>query len=69
MFIEQYTCIRLFLDNDNAGRKITQELLASGKPYIDESNLYRQQKDLNDYVCHTMNSDHKSNVLKRELLR
>jgi hypothetical protein len=65
--IEQYPCIRLFLDNDNSGRKITQGVLASGKPYIDESNLYRQQKDLNDYLCNTMNPDHKSNTLKRDL--
>lgn len=47
---EKHERIHLYLDNDNAGRKCAQEIIKRnpGK-VVDESRLYRDFKDLNDW--------------------
>jgi hypothetical protein len=44
--------IHLYLDRDEAGLKHTNEALKWGKNYIDQSHLYKNHKDLNDYLVH-----------------
>lgn len=42
--------VSLFLDNDAAGKKATGQLQAAGIRIKDQSNLYRDVKDLNEYL-------------------
>lgn len=48
--LEQYHSVHLFLDRDKMGLAITQQLLQLGSRYKDESLLYSQYKDLNEYL-------------------
>ena len=51
-FLERHLTIHAFFDNDEAGRKATTELkrLCPNSTVIDRSNLYREHKDLNEYL-------------------
>lgn len=51
-FLEQHSTIQTFFDNDDAGRKATAELkrLCPNSTVIDRSHLYREHKDLNEYL-------------------
>ena len=46
---QQVSSIRIFLDNDDAGRRATQELIKAGFKVEDMTVYYRDFKDLNDY--------------------
>jgi hypothetical protein len=47
--IKEYDEVLLFLDNDEAGKKATAELIGSGlSKCIDMSTGYSEFKDLND---------------------
>jgi DNA primase len=48
--MEQHEIIRLWLDRDTTGRKYTKYALSLDHRYRDESDLYRQHKDLNDWL-------------------
>ena len=48
--IEKYSSIRLYLDRDNSGMKITKEALSISNKYIDESYKYKNHKDLNEFL-------------------
>jgi hypothetical protein len=48
--LEQYPCVKLYLDQDATGRKCTQQALGRGSKYHDESGLYAGHKDLNEYL-------------------
>lgn len=50
-FLEQHATIHAFFDNDDAGRKATADLkrLCPNSTVIDQSHLYREHKDLNEY--------------------
>ena len=48
--LEEYFSIHLYLDRDNKGLVITNEVLAKSKKYRDESLIYKNHKDLNDYL-------------------
>ena len=50
--MEEHGNIYLHLDRDNAGIKHTQDALQWSKKYIDKSSLYKDRKDLNDYLVH-----------------
>lgn len=43
--------VALYFDNDQAGRSLTQTVLSSGEKYTDESSLYNNYKDLNEWAC------------------
>ena len=45
----QASSIRTFLDNDDAGRRATQELIKTGFKVEDISRYYKDFKDLNEY--------------------
>jgi hypothetical protein len=49
-FLEQHNAIHLYLDNDKAGTKTTCYAKSLNEKYRDESSLYKNYKDLNDWV-------------------
>lgn len=51
-FLERHSTIHAFFDNDDTGRKATAELkrLCPNSTVIDRSHLYREHKDLNEYL-------------------
>ncbi|MEO8172584.1 MAG: toprim domain-containing protein [Sediminibacterium sp.] len=52
LLMEKHEQIRLYLDNDTAGKKCVQQLLGRSKNVSDESTLYKGYKDLNEWaVC------------------
>ena len=62
-FMENHNQINLYLDRDVSGLKCTQRALSMSSKYKDESTLYRNHKDFNDWV---MNN---SKPLKKKLGR
>jgi hypothetical protein len=48
--MEQHQVIRLWLDRDTTGTAYTKYALSLKKGYTDESGLYSQHKDLNDWL-------------------
>lgn len=48
--LEQYQSIRMFVDNDPAGRNCVQAATIIGLPVTDESSSYKNYKDLNDFL-------------------
>ena len=46
--MENYNRIQLFLDRDESGIECTRRALLWSKKFVDESNRYRQFKDLNE---------------------
>lgn len=49
-FLETYTSINLFLDNDTAGQNCSRKALMRNHKYADQSTLYTGYKDLNDWL-------------------
>lgn len=49
-FMEQHKIIKLYLDRDKTGQKYSQYALSLSNKYKDESCLYKQHKDLNDWI-------------------
>jgi hypothetical protein len=52
LYMEVHDKIRLFLDGDSSGIKWTEKAMGWSKKYVDESNLYKGYKDLNDWTQH-----------------
>jgi len=50
LLMEKYKSIHLYLDHDNAGRKYTNLALKRSLQFKDESKLYKQYKDINDWL-------------------
>lgn len=48
--MESYDKILLYMDNDKAGKNLTTYALTLDPKYSDESILYRNHKDLNDWL-------------------
>lgn len=49
-FMEQHEHIRLYLDHDKTGQNFTRYAVSLSKKYKDESQLYKNYKDLNDWI-------------------
>jgi DNA primase len=49
-FMEQHEQIKLYLDNDKTGQNYSRYALSLSSKYKDESHLYKNHKDLNDWV-------------------
>ncbi len=49
-FLSKHTQIYAYLDNDEGGRSAMQTLKKTGFPVTDCSNLYANDKDLNDFL-------------------
>ncbi len=50
LLMEKHRSIHLYLDHDNAGRKCTSLALKRSPNFKDESKLYKDYKDLNDWM-------------------
>lgn len=50
--MEGYVRVRLYLDNDTAGQNCSRMALARSDRFVDESSLYTNYKDLNDWLRH-----------------
>lgn len=48
--LEKYPSIHLYLDRDKKGLAVTSEVLAVSQKYRDESLIYKNRKDLNEYL-------------------
>lgn len=60
-FMEQHEGIHLFFDRDSTGQKVTQYALSLSRQYRDESHLYKNYKDLNDWMVN-IGKVHKRNL-------
>lgn len=49
-FMETHKQIRLYLDRDTTGINCTQRALSMSSKYKDESTLYKNHKDFNDWI-------------------
>lgn len=61
--LKNYSEINLFLDNDNAGMKCRNEILQSFPNAKDCSEIYENQKDLNEYLIDKKNDISKAGSL------
>lgn len=48
--LDKYSLIKLYLDNDAAGKNCTNQILSKHQNAIDKSSLFSGHKDLNDWV-------------------
>jgi len=51
-YIPKYDLVNLYLDNDKPGKNTTKYLTENHKNIIDQSNIYKNHKDLNDLLCY-----------------
>ena len=51
-FMEGYTGIELYLDNDSTGKRATKNLIKHSKNCKDRSGLYMGFKDMNEWLIH-----------------
>lgn len=49
-FMEQHDLIKLYLDQDKSGQNCSRYAMSLSNKYKDESHLYKNYKDLNDWV-------------------
>lgn len=52
--MESYPSIRLYMDNNTAGLKFSAEACSISKAYTNESALYKNHEDLNDFLCNKL---------------
>ncbi len=52
-FMEQHETVKLYLDRDTTGQKYRQYALSLSKKYKDESSLYNNYKDLNEWLVNS----------------
>lgn len=48
--MEENQKVYMYLDRDEAGMKYTHTALKGNTKYVDRSDLYKDHKDLNDYL-------------------
>lgn len=65
--LDEYASVHLYLDRDNRGIAVTQEILALGNKYQDKSNLYKDHKDLNEYLTNEHPGQRQSPRIGRRL--
>ncbi|MBF4488212.1 toprim domain-containing protein [Flavobacterium sp. CSZ] len=65
-FMEKHKAVSLYLDRDEPGQKFTELALGWGSKYKDQSALYKDCKDLNEWMIKSEKSQKKqSSGLKR----
>lgn len=64
--LDQHPSIHLYLDRDNKGLTVTKEVVALGGKYQDESTIYNNYKDLNEFL---MNKNPEQRQSQRRGLR
>ena len=52
LLMEKHDHVHLYLDHDVAGRKCVEQALKRSIGYEDKSRLYKDYKDLNDWLMH-----------------
>jgi hypothetical protein len=52
LLMESFEEVRLFLDNNKAGQRVTAYALSLSSCYRDQSKLYDRYQDLNDYLVY-----------------
>jgi len=62
--MEKNDSVHLYLDRDNAGSKCTQNALGWNKKYIDQSHLYKNYKDLNEFLIQESKGQKQSRRLR-----
>jgi Toprim-like len=62
--MEQHEAINLHLDNDSAGQNFRQYALSLSSKYKDQSYLYLNHKDLNDWLMDSGNKQKKRSRLR-----
>lgn len=65
--MEKNERVYLYLDRDEAGMKNTQRALKWDTKYTDKSDLYKNHKDLNEYLVHQNQQQVQRAKLKRHL--
>jgi len=63
-FMEQHQSIHLYLDRDTTGKNYTRRALSLSHKYRDESRLYQNHKDFNDYLVN-LRKPQKRNLRQR----
>jgi DNA primase len=58
-FMEKHKAIRLYLDRDTTGQNCRRYALSLSSKYKDESSLYQNHKDFNDWVMNFGKSERK----------
>ena len=61
-FLEKHNAIHLYLDNDTCGINMTSYAKSLNQKYIDESHLYKNYKDLNDWTVNIGKGSQKRSV-------
>ncbi|HMJ70349.1 MAG TPA: toprim domain-containing protein [Cyclobacteriaceae bacterium] len=56
--IQTYKQVNLFLDNDNAGLEAKKNLAAKGIVFNDASRIYRDSKDVNEFLIKSQHQHH-----------
>ncbi|MCT1523863.1 toprim domain-containing protein [Sphingobacterium hotanense] len=64
-FMERHEAVRLYLDRDTAGQNYSRYALSLSEKYRDESHLYRNYKDFNDWAVNFGKSEKKQLKPKR----
>lgn len=67
LLMEKSRCVHLYLDNDTAGKACVVAALKRSRQYQDESHLYKDFKDLNDFLTGKKLLLQQSNSFKRHL--
>jgi hypothetical protein len=57
--MENYNLVKLYLDNDKAGQNCSRLALSLSNKYKDESSLYKNHKDFNDWLVNHELKQHK----------
>lgn len=65
--MEKHEAIQLYLDRDFAGMNATQKALEWNSKYVDQSQFYKNHKDLNECLVRKQNMPKQSRGLRRGL--
>lgn len=65
--LETHDHIHLYMDNDPAGRKLTQHALLLDPRYDDQSSLYASHKDLNQWLSQDKLLESKTRKLRQSI--
>jgi|ERR1035437_3850062 hypothetical protein len=65
--MEKHPYIKLYLDRDDSGIKITKEALSISKQYKDESYKYKNHKDINEYLVKEYSGQTQTQQIGRRL--
>lgn len=65
--MEKHKSVKLYLDNDDAGRKYTSGGLKRSEKFLDESRLYQGYKDLNEWIINFRKAEKQKQFLHQRI--